>query len=256
MVDMNNTNIFKFVWRTGIGALTLCLASLAHGQEYPSKPIQIIVPFAPGGASDIHARLIGQKLSIAWKQPVIIENRAGAGGSIGAAIVAKAPRDGYTLLLTDVAAVTISPSLYPNLPYSAKDLHGVINLAVSGHILIAPTSFPPNTLSEVIALEKTKPGRLNIAISGIGSSTHISGLKLNALTGMNLTHVPYKGGGAAINDVIGGQVELMFIGPPPGDAFDQERQGESHCSDKRQTHGSAASDRNSGRSRLCRIRGS
>jgi len=197
-------------------AFALCFAaSTTYAQEFPTKPVRIVVPFAAGGASDIYARLIGQKLSINWKQPVIVDNRPGAGGSLGADHVAKAPRDGYTLLLTDVSAVTINPHLYPALPYAAKDLHGVINLATSGHILIAPLSFPGNTLADVIAMEKAKPGSLNIAMSGIGTSTHISGLKLNATAGIKLVHVPYKGGGAALNDVVGGQVHLMFIGPPP-----------------------------------------
>jgi tripartite-type tricarboxylate transporter receptor subunit TctC len=208
--------MFKKTWLTCGLAFALCFtATLAAGQDYPSKPIRIVVPFAAGGASDIYARVIGQKLSTRWKQPVVIDNRPGAGGSLGADLVAKAPPDGYLLLLADESILTINPTLYPSLPYAAKNLQGVINLATSGYILIAPAAFRGNSLTDVIAMEKSKPGQLNIAVSGVGTSTHIAGLQLNDTTGMKLTHVPYKGGGAALSDVIGGQVDLMFIGPPP-----------------------------------------
>lgn len=131
--------MFKKTWLTCGLAFALCFtATLAAGQDYPSKPIRIVVPFAAGGASDIYARVIGQKLSTRWKQPVVIDNRPGAGGSLGADLVAKAPPDGYLLLLADESILTINPTLYPSLPYAAKNLQGVINLATSGYILIAP----------------------------------------------------------------------------------------------------------------------
>lgn len=197
-----------------IAALSVC-GPLSARADYPDKPIRMVVPFAPGGASDVLARVLGQKLTDSLRQPVVIENRAGAGGTLGADLVAKAAPDGYTLLLSDVAVHTIAPALYPKLPYAAADLAPVINLATFAHILIASPQSPLNSFREVLEQEKGRPGRTSVASSGNGTSTHLTAEMVNAVAGTKLAHVPYKGGGAALADVMSGQVDLMFIGTPP-----------------------------------------
>jgi tripartite-type tricarboxylate transporter receptor subunit TctC len=177
---------------------------------WPNRPIRIVVPFAPGGASDILARLIAKELSERVKQPVVVENKPGAGGTIGADLVAKSPPDGYTLLLADSSVVMTFPSLYPNLPYAAKDLVPVANIATFGLILIAPANSKYNTLAEVVAADKATPGKLNMASPGSGSSNHLTLEKFNAMAGTKLVHIPYKGTGPAINDLVGGQVDLTL----------------------------------------------
>ena len=171
-----------------------------------------MVPFGPGGGSDIFARLISPKLSESLRQPVVVENRPGAGGTLGADLVAKAPPDGNTLLLSDSGAYTISPSLYPNLPYAPKDLAPVINLALFGNVLVAPLRLQAGNVVELVALDKASPGRLSIASSGNGTSPHLTAELFKIATGLKLVHVPYKGSGPAIADVTGGQVDLVFTG--------------------------------------------
>lgn len=193
--------------------LYAALATLApaHAQPaWPSKPIRVVVPFAPGGASDILARLIGKELSERLKQPVVVENKPGAGGTIGADYVAKSPPDGYTLLLADSSVVMTFPWLYPNLPYQAKDLIPANNVATFGLIMIAPANSKFGTLAEIIAAEKAAPGKLNMASPGTGSSNHLTLESLNKAAGTKIVHVPYKGAGPAVNDVVGGQVDLTF----------------------------------------------
>jgi tripartite-type tricarboxylate transporter receptor subunit TctC len=200
-------------------AALLAVAALAvwpaRAADYPDKPIRVIVPFAPGGASDVLARVLGQKLSESFKQSVLIDNRAGAGGTVGADLVAKSAPDGYTLLLSDVAVHTIAPALYPRLPYAQTDLAPVINLATFAHILITSPQSSLSGFREVMEQDKAKPGRWSVASSGNGTSTHLTAEMVNNLAGMKLSHVPYKGGGAALTDVMSGQVDLMFIGTPP-----------------------------------------
>ena len=198
---------FSLALSLGIGAV--------QAQSWPTKTVKIIVPFAPGGASDILARAIAQPLSQSWGQSVVIDNKPGAGGTLGADIVAKSEPDGHTLLLSDVAVHTIAPKLYPKLPYSPEQLAPVINLATFAHILIAPNSTPLKTFADVLAQDKIKPGRFSVASSGNGTSTHLTIEMVNMTAATQLTHVPYKGGGAALTDVISGQVDLMFIGAPP-----------------------------------------
>ena len=189
----------------------LLFAGVADAQSaWPSRPIRIVVPFAPGGASDILARLIGKELSERLKQPVVVENKPGAGGTIGADLVAKSPPDGYTLLLADVSVVMTFPSLYPSLPYQAKDLIPVANIATFGLIMIAPASSRFNSLAEIVAAEKASPGKLNMASPGSGSSNHLTLEQLNSIAGTKIVHVPYKGTGPAINDLVGGQVDLTL----------------------------------------------
>ena len=185
-------------------------SAAAQQAAWPSRQIRIVVPFAPGGASDILARLIAKELGERVKQPVIVENKPGAGGTIGADLVAKSPPDGYTLLLADVSVVMTFPSLYPNLPYAAKDLIPVANIATFGLILIAPASSKFNSLSEVIASDKATPGKLNMASPGSGSSNHLTLERFNAAAGTKIVHIPYKGAGPAVNDVVGGQVDFTL----------------------------------------------
>jgi tripartite-type tricarboxylate transporter receptor subunit TctC len=194
-----------------LGGLALLGASPADAQSaWPSRPIRIVVPFAPGGASDILARLIGKELGERLKQPVVVENKPGAGGTIGADLVAKSPPDGYTLLLADVSVVMTFPNLYASLPYQAKDLIPVANIATFGLIMIAPANSRFNSLAEIVAAEKTSPGKLNMASPGSGSSNHLTLEQLNSVAGTRIVHVPYKGTGPAINDLVGGQVDLTF----------------------------------------------
>jgi len=194
-----------------IVAGVLAAGSTAHAQSaWPNRTIRIVVPFAPGGASDILGRLIAKELSERVKQPVIVENKPGAGGTIGADLVAKSPPDGYTLLLADVSVVMTFPSLYPNLPYAAKDLIPVANIATFGLILIAPANTRFNSLTEVIAAEKATPGKLNMASPGSGSSNHLTLERFNAAAGTKIVHIPYKGAGPAVNDVVGGQVDFTL----------------------------------------------
>jgi tripartite-type tricarboxylate transporter receptor subunit TctC len=189
------------------GALSPGVAAQA---AYPSHPIRIIVPFGPGGASDILARIIAKDLGERLKQPVVVENKPGAGGTIGADLVAKSPPDGYTLLLADVSVVMTFPSLYPNLPYQVKDLIPVANIATFGLILIAPANSRFNSLTEVIAADRATPGKLNMASPGSGSSNHLTLERFNAAAGTKIVHIPYKGTGPAINDLVGGQVDLTL----------------------------------------------
>lgn len=200
-----------------MGAMTtmLAVASVAPGTvhaqaAWPSRNIRIVVPFGPGGASDILARLIGKELGERLKQPVIVENKPGAGGTIGADLVAKAPPDGYTLLLADSSVVMTFPALYPTLPYTAKDLAPVANIATFGLILITPANSKFNSLAEVVAADKATPGKLNMASPGSGSSNHLTLEKFNVLAGTKLAHIPYKGTGPAIADLVGGQVDLTL----------------------------------------------
>ena len=203
----------------------LCLVALLAGlsvvgqaqaqSTYPQKPVRLIVPFAPGGASDILARTLGQKLSETTGQSFVIENKPGAGGTLGAELVAKSAADGYTLLLADVAVHTIAPKLYPKLGYTQEQLLPVINLATFAHILITPPASTLKSFADVLALDKAKPGRFSVASSGNGTSTHLTIEMVNMTAATQLAHDPYKGGGAAITDVMGGQVDMMFIGTPP-----------------------------------------
>jgi tripartite-type tricarboxylate transporter receptor subunit TctC len=189
------------------------LAPQVFADAWPTRPIKLVVPFAPAGATDIIGRLIAQKLGDRLGQPVVIENRPGAGTTIGNTVVAKAAPDGYTLLFAPTPFV-ITQALYPKLPYDAvKEFAPVSLLAVSPFILVVNDALPARTLGELIALAKAKPGVLTFCSAGSGSVPHMAGelFKLNA--GVDIVHVPYKGGGPAITDLIGGQVNMMFATP-------------------------------------------
>ena len=189
----------------------LVVMTSAFAQDYPpSKPVRIIVPFAAGGPSDILARVLAQKLAASWKQSVIVDNRAGAGGALGASIAAKSAPDGTTLLLSDTGILTIGPALNANLPYAPKDIAPVINLAKNWLVLVAPANSPLNSMDDIIARDKARPGSVNCANAGTGSTPHLAAEKLAAAARVKLVHIPYKGSGPALNDVIAGQVDTLI----------------------------------------------
>jgi len=188
-------------------------AATAGAQTYPNKPIRVIVPYAAGGTSDILARQIGPKITEAWGQPVIVENKPGANGNVGADFVAKSAPDGYTMLLADIGALCISPSVFPHLPFDPrKDFAPVVMVSYSPHVLAVHPSVPVNTVKELIDYAKANPGKLNFAISGIGGAPHLAGIEFAQRTGVNWTYIPYKGGSQAVADVVGGQANVLFNG--------------------------------------------
>ena len=189
-----------------------CSATLAHAADpWPSKPLKIVVPYPPGGSSDIIARSISQQLSESLKQPVIVENKPGANGNLGADFVAKSPADGYTLLLCDLGALAISPSIYTKLPFNpSKDLRGAAMLAYSPHLLVVHPSVKANNLKELVALSKTSD--LNFAVTATGSAPHLAGVEVERATGAKWVYVPYKGGVQAIQDTVGGQTQVLMNG--------------------------------------------
>ena len=195
------------------GALCAALAGpVAAQQNYPNRPIHLVSPNAPGGATTILARLIGQKLTESWGQPVVIENKPGGNGVIGGETVAKAPPDGYMLLSISTTHV-ITPLLQPT-PYDAiKDFAPIATFGLSEQVLVVHPSVPANTLQEFIALAKAKPNSLNYASAGGGSSTHLAGELFNQAAGTKIQHIPYKGSGPALSDLIAGHVQ-MYFGPP------------------------------------------
>ena len=194
-----------------LAAVGLFALSAPAQTSWPSKAIVYVVPFAVGGNTDTLARVIGPKLSTALGQPVVIENKPGAGGNIGSDYVAKAKPDGYTILGGTISSHAINPSVYPNMPYDAvKSFEPVILIGSSPLVLVAGAETPYKTLKDVIAAAKAKPGELHFASPGSGTSPHLAGELLKTSEQINLTHVPYKGSGPALTDLIGGQVPLMF----------------------------------------------
>ena len=192
-----------------------CAASVAAA-AFPDRPVRIVVPFAPGGATDVVARALGQRLSQAWKQQVVIDNRPGAGGNIGADLVAKAPADGYTLLMASPAEVAINPFLYAQMPFDpAKDLVPVAKVASAPLVLVVHPSVPANNLAELIEYLKSRKDGVTYASSGTGGPQHLAGEQFRVMTDTRLIHVPYKGGAPAITDLLGGQVQMFFAGLPP-----------------------------------------
>jgi tripartite-type tricarboxylate transporter receptor subunit TctC len=193
--------------------LFAAIALPAFAQSYPTKNIRLIVPYAAGGTSDILARQIGPKLTEAWNQPVVVENKTGANGNVGADFVAKSTPDGYTLLLTDVGGLVISASVYPQLPFNpSKDFSPVVMVAYSPHVLAVHPSVKATNVKELIALAKANPGKLNFAVSGIGGAPQLAGIEFAQRTGVQWTYIPYKGGSDAVAGVAGGQAEVLFNG--------------------------------------------
>ena len=189
-------------------------ATAALAQAYPNKPIKLVVPFAPGGFTDVVARILGQKLSVSLGQPFVIENKAGAGSTIGTDFVAKAAPDGYTLVMVSTTHV-ISPAIYPKLPYDPiKSFTPVGKLVDSAYVLLVNPKVPANNVAEFIALAKASPDKIHYASSGNGSAQHLMGGMFGAMTGVKMKHVPYKGSGGAANDLVAGVVESSFAGVP------------------------------------------
>jgi tripartite-type tricarboxylate transporter receptor subunit TctC len=185
----------------------------ALAQPYPSKFVRIIVPFPPGGPSDIIARILGQKLSEKWGRPVVVENRPGAGGNLGSELVAKAAPDGYTLLFA-ANSHAINATLYTNLPYDAvKDFTPVSQVASYALVLVVPTSSPLRSLKELVTLAKSKPGQLNFASASPGTPTHLAMELFKGVAGIDVVHIPYAGAAAATTELVGAQVQMMFNNP-------------------------------------------
>jgi tripartite-type tricarboxylate transporter receptor subunit TctC len=196
------------------GLSVLLAPALAAAQDFPAKPIRLIVPFPPGGPNDIIARVIGQRMSELAKQPVVIDNRGGQGGVLGTDAVAKAPPDGYTIAISSAGALAISPSMEKVAYDTPKDLAPVTLVATVPEMLVVASNVPAHDLGELIALARAQPGKLNFASSGPGSLPHLAGELLKLTAGIDLVHVPYRGAAPAVNDLLGQQVQMAFLDLP------------------------------------------
>lgn len=195
-------------WILMAGALLASTTIAAQG--FPTKPVRIIVPFSAGGATDIVTRVVAQKLTDIWGQTIVVDNRAGAGGNIGADLAAKAPADGYTLFMTSGSIVTANPHMYRKLPYdAARDLVAVTNVASGPQAIVVNPSFAGKTVKDLIDMAKTKPDSVTFGSAGIGTQTHLAGENFIASAGLNVRHIPYKGEAPAIADLLGGQIQFV-----------------------------------------------
>ena len=204
--------------KTLLALLLLLTGIVAHfpagAQSYPTRPIRLVVPFSPGGGTDLQARTIAQNLHDAWGQPVIVEHKPGGTGTIASRVVLQAPADGYTLIIVTSSTHAIFPNLLHEMAYDpVKDFVGVAQTATAPEIIAAHPSLPVRSAKELIALAKTQPGKINYASSGTGTIGHMTGELFKQVTGTNIIHVPYKGSGAAVRELLGGQVSLMFSAP-------------------------------------------
>jgi tripartite-type tricarboxylate transporter receptor subunit TctC len=222
-METRRMNRYAPLLRAGL----LALAALATGlvaqaqiaTDYPTKPIRLVVPYPPGGGTDVMARIVQERFQALLGQPILIDNRGGAAGSIGTEVVAKSAPDGYTLLFT-LSSHTINPAIYPKLPFdTAKDFEPVGMVASLPQILVANLQFRPNTIAELVALGKEKPGTLSFASVGNGSPGHLAGELFKLRTDVAMTHIPYRGGGPAVTDVMGGQVPLLWVSIPAAAQF-------------------------------------
>ncbi len=192
-----------------LGVAQQALAQPSKSDTYPARPIRIIVPFTPGAGTDIIGRAIGQALTDAWQHSVVVDNRPGAGGTIGSDIVAKSTPDGYTLLLGNISTLALAPSLYEKLPYvPLRDFAPITLITTSHNVLVVHPSVPAKSVKELIALAKTKPRQLNYGSAGSGTTSHLGGALFASMAGVELTHVPYKGSGPSLTDLIAGQLQL------------------------------------------------
>ncbi|PWK34160.1 Bug family tripartite tricarboxylate transporter substrate binding protein [Cupriavidus plantarum] len=212
---------------TGVAAVllaTLPMLALAGPEDtYPDKAVRIVVPFAAGGSTDVVARILAEKLQAQFKQPFVVDNRAGASGNIGAELVAKSPADGYTLLMGATGILSINDHLYGKLNYNAqKDFAPVAYATENANILVVSPTLPVKDVPSLVSLAKTQPGTLSFASSGPGSSTHLSGELFKSMAGVNLLHVPYKGSSAALTDLLGGNVSMLFDNAPSSIGFVQQ----------------------------------
>jgi len=196
-------------------AMLLSVAASAFAQAYPSRPVRLVVPFAPGGSADLVARLIGQKLGESWGQQVVVENKGGGSGMIGNDFVAKSAPDGYTLTVGTMGPFSVNPTLFEKMPYDpVRDFAPITLTGIASHVLVANPSVPPRTVGELIALARAKPGQLTFASSGTGNATHLTFELFKSTAGIDIVHVPYKGGGPAMADLVGGQVAFSFASMP------------------------------------------
>ena len=207
----------KFKFLLPLLFLVASYGTVALAQSpYPDKPVKIIVPFPPGGATDVVGRALAVRLSQLWKQQVLVENKPGAGGNIGADLVAKAPADGYTLLLASPAEITINPYLYPQMPFDpSRDFIPVARVASSPLVLVVNSKSAVKNMAELLQMIKAQGSKVNYASSGSGGPQHLAGELFQLMAGVSMTHIPYKGGAPAITDLLGGQVDLFFAGIPP-----------------------------------------
>lgn len=190
--------------------VALGIAVAAFGQNYPTKPVRIIVPFSPGGATDVVTRIVSLRLTEVWGQTIVVDNRAGAGGNIGADLAAKATPDGYTLFMPSGSVMTANQHMYRKLPFDAeKDFVAVTNVAGGPQVIAVSSKVPARSLKELIALAKAKPGSVTFGSAGIGTQTHLAAENFLHTAGIDATHVPYKGEGPAIQELIGGQIQML-----------------------------------------------
>jgi tripartite-type tricarboxylate transporter receptor subunit TctC len=216
---MTKLKIKKWLSATLVCLSGFSIAGLAHAQSWPTKQIKFIVPYPPGGGTDVIARIVQEPLSKELGQQVIIDNRGGAGGSIGSALAAQSPSDGYTVLFT-LSSHTINPAIYTKLPFDTeKDFSSVVTVASLPQILVANPNFPAKTVKEVIEMAKAKPGSISYASVGNGSPGHLAGAMMATDAGVEMTHIPYRGGGPAVTDVIAGQVPLLWVSIPAAAQF-------------------------------------
>jgi tripartite-type tricarboxylate transporter receptor subunit TctC len=200
-------------------AMLGCAASCVLAQAYPNKPVRLIVGFAPGGNVDIPARIVATKLGEIWATSVLVDNRPGAGGNIGAEIVAKAPADGYTLLICNAASHGINPAFYKKIPFDAiKDFTPISQIGSTANILLVHPAVPVTSVGEFIAYAKANPGKISMASAGVGTSQHLAMELFKSMAGIDVVHVPYKGGAPALADLLGGQVQAMFAAVPTAQA--------------------------------------
>jgi tripartite-type tricarboxylate transporter receptor subunit TctC len=209
-MTFNRRSALGRVFAATVVTVAACGVMPATAQErWPAKPVRLVVPFAPGGSTDVVARMIGQKLSVLWGQPVIVENRAGAGGNLGADMVAKSQADGYTLLMAS-GSITINPHIYKRMPFDTKkDLAPITNVASGPMLLVVPDRSPVKSVKELIALAKETPGALNFGSAGVGSQVHLAGENFADAARIEVKHVPYRGEAVAYNDLIAGQIQMM-----------------------------------------------
>ena len=190
-----------------------CAGTVHSADNYPNRPIRVIVPYTAGGSADVFARAVGQKLSDMWGQQIVVDNRPGSGGVIGTETAATAPRDGYTLMMGNTANIAINPALYKKLNFdTVRDFAPITLVAIAPYVMVAPVSLNVTNPKEFIALAKAKPGQLNYASLGNGSASHLSAELLQTLAGIKLIHVPYKTLGTVLPDLISGQVQVFFLG--------------------------------------------
>ena len=210
-------------WSVVAVLMAAMLPGVVGAAEYPARPIRMVVPYAPGGASDFFARIMAERFTAAWGQQVIVDNRAGAGGNIGSDIVAKANPDGYTMLLGTSGSNAVNPSLYAKLPYDAKrDLALIAMVASTANILVVRTQHPAKSVQDIIRMAKANPSKVTYGSSGVGSVLHLSGELLNTVVGIRMVHVPYKGTGPSMIDLLAGSIDTVFSNLPPAVPFVNE----------------------------------